>query len=113
MKASSLAALLSPSRRKVFLFILLFFCVVFYLPTVKCLEDVEVKEKMCEQYQRCSTDMYFTLAKILTDYDRGSFNCPHQDVGIGQAMAMLLLAAAGTYVLAAVADAYYARFRDF
>jgi hypothetical protein len=112
MNAKPLANLLRPSKRKVLVFLLLFFCVVFYLPTVRCLEEQDVKEKICTKYQKCSTDIYFTLAKVLSSYEQDTFNCPLKAIGLGTAILLLLIAAASTYLIAGLADAYYARFRD-
>ena len=78
-----------PSKRKLDIFVILFFLSYVFLPVVKCIDDHAAAEKFCQQYGICEVDYYFSLATLILHYD-GEFLCPATNIS-GITMVILTL----------------------
>lgn len=102
------------SKRKVLIFIIVFYVLYFYLPVVKCIDNQDVKEKFCQKYNLCKVDIYFSLSTVISDYDSetGSFLCPASRISVFSMILLSMLFLIGSYLITCVFDYYYVRFRD-
>ena len=102
------------SKRKLLIFIVMFYVFFFYLPLVKCIDSVAVKEKFCKIYGLCETDFYFSVFGIMSSYNpqAGRFLCPSKNLTIFAVILLVVLVVAMAYFLTCFVDVMYRRFRD-
>jgi hypothetical protein len=93
--------------RKALIFVVVFFVLVIYLPVFKCLENYQVKEKFCHQYDMCEVDIYYSVSSIIMDSSVCPGNPPPvKIIGAGLLLAMISILAATAI------DYLYAKYRD-
>ncbi len=103
--------LFKTTKRKLVITAGIFLVIVIFLPVFNCLEQVEVREKFCKEYDLCTVDKYFPLSLVIGGYDDG-FYCPSQKLSTSRVVGVLLLFFLITYPVVCVGDYLYTKYRD-
>ncbi|MBW2990793.1 hypothetical protein KY348_03745 [Candidatus Woesearchaeota archaeon] len=114
IKNTTIKSFFKFSKRKLLIFIILFYVLFFYLPVIKCIPDHDVKEKFCEKYGLCKVDIYSSISTVISGYDAetNTFLCPATRITSVKMILLILIFMLGTYIITCILDYYYARFRD-
>lgn len=102
------------NKRKALVLTILFFIVFIYFPAIECIEDHAVKEKFCKEYHQCEVDYYYTILKLIINFDMqsGTFDCPATNVTIPHIASIIVTMILLSYIIASTIDYLYVRFRD-
>ncbi len=101
-----------PSKKKVLVFLILFYFAFMFFPLIKCIDSENVKQNFCEAYHECKVDVYFPLANIVSSYEDGHFFCPATRISLLGGTAIVAFIIAFTYAIACLLNYYYRKYRD-
>jgi len=104
--------MLRPTKRKLLVFAILFFTLFFYVPVIKCLENTDAKDRVCELYGACETDYYYPLSGIIGLRKNLDGLCPAASLNGFMLISMTGGAIGVSYLLACLLDKYYEKYRN-
>ena len=102
------------SKTQIIITLVLFFILYFYLPLIKCVTDLDVSKKVCERYSLCTTDFWFSMFNIVSNYElyENKYYCPEKDFSHLNIIIITLLLLFTSYLIAFSLEKLYIKYRD-
>jgi hypothetical protein len=96
-----------PTKRKMIAWSIVSIFLLFYVPTVRCIDGIKTGASTCNDLGLCDTDYYYSVGNLLLGQP-----CTSISVNIPMLLLLTALLLSVTYVIICVADSYYSRYRD-
>jgi len=103
---------LNISKRKLVIFLIVFFLIIVYLPTIKCFKEHPVGTDFCKLYNLCEVERYYSLGSATVHYNKLIDTCDAFNLPFSYVLFLDLIAVAAAYLISCVIEALYKKYRD-
>lgn len=100
------------SKSKIILFLIIFFLIIVYLPTIKCFKEHTVKHDFCDIYGLCEVERYYSLWSATIHHNKLMDMCDAFNYPLSYIVFIDLIAVASAYLMSCLIDLLYKRYRE-
>ncbi|OGJ21231.1 hypothetical protein A3K73_02325 [Candidatus Pacearchaeota archaeon RBG_13_36_9] len=100
------------SKRKIVIFLIVFFLISIYLPTIKCFEEYSVSPGFCKLYGLCEVERYYSLWSATINYNKLIGMCDAFNYPLSYVLLLDLVSIVSAYLISCVIESFYKKYRD-